>query len=98
MLDLANATPAHFTPALNQDFELITGTGTISLRLVAVDQRGVSHSARPEPFTLAFEGAPALRLPQAIYPLQNVTVGPLELFLVQVGADARASQFEAVFN
>jgi hypothetical protein len=98
MIDLQKATPDDFTPALNQDFELITGTGTIGLRLVAVDQQGPGHPARPEPFTLRFEGAPPLRLPQAIYRLQNVTIGPLELFLVQVGADAKAGYFEAVFN
>src|SRR4051812_39341596 len=98
MLDLNKATQEDFTPALDQDFELITGTGSISLRLAAVDQQGPGHPARPAPFTLRFEGAPALRIPQAIYPLQNVTVGALELFLVQVGADAKASHFEAVFN
>jgi hypothetical protein len=98
MLDLAKATPDDFSPALDQDFELITGTGTISLRLVAVDRGGPGHPARPEPFALKFEGAPPLRIPQAIYHLQNVTVGPVDLFLVQTGADARASQFEAVFN
>jgi hypothetical protein len=98
MLELNKVTPDDFTPALDQDFELITGTGTISLRLVAVEKQGAGHPARSEPFTLRFEGAPALRLPQAIYPLQNVTVGALDLFLVQVGADAKASRFEAVFN
>jgi hypothetical protein len=98
MLDLTKVTPEDFTPALQQDFELITGTGTISLRLVAVNKHGPGHAARPDPFTLRFEGAPPLRLPQAIYRLQNVTVGALDLFLVQTGADARASYLEAVFN
>jgi hypothetical protein len=98
MLELDKATPEDFTPALDQDFELITGTGTISLRLVGIDKHATGHPARPEPFTLRFEGAPPLRLPQGIYRLQNVAVGPLDLFLVQVGADARGSQFEAIFN
>lgn len=98
MLDLATATHHDFTTALDQDFELITGTGTISLRLVGVDRHAIGHPARPEPFTLRFEGAPPLRLPQGIYRMQNVTVGPLDLFLVQIGADAKSSQFEAVFN
>ncbi|HEV7405545.1 MAG TPA: hypothetical protein VGO11_21550 [Chthoniobacteraceae bacterium] len=98
MIELDKATADDFSPALDQDFELITGTGTISLRLVAVDKKGLSHPARPEPFTLRFEGAPPLRIPQAIYRLQNVTVGTIDLFLVQLGADAKGSQFEAVFN
>src|SRR5215212_10038863 len=98
MLDLNKVTPEDFTPALDQDFELITGTGTISLRLVAVNKRGPGHPARPDPFTLRFEGAPPLRLPQAIYRLQNVTVGVLDVFLVQTGGDAKASYLEAVFN
>lgn len=98
MIELDKATADDFTPALNQDFELITGTGTISLRLVAVDRSDLGHPGRPEPFALKFEGAPPLRIPQATYHLQNVTVGKLELFLVQIGADAKASQFEALFN
>jgi hypothetical protein len=98
MLDLQKAIPDDFNAVLDQDFELITGTGSITLRLVAVEKHGPGHPARPDPFTLRFEGAPPLRIPQAIYRLQNVTVGQLDLFLVQVGADAKASHFEAVFN
>jgi hypothetical protein len=98
MLALDKVTPAEFEAATDQEFELITGTGGIALRLVAVERKGNGHAARPEPFTVRFQGMPELRLPEASYRLQNVTLGPMEIFLVQVGADAAGSYFEAVFN
>jgi hypothetical protein len=97
MLALDKVTPADFQPALDQDFELITGTGGITLRLVAVEPQP-AHHARAEPFILRFRGAPELRLPQGMYPLQNVTIGALEPFLVQVAADQTGSYFEVIFN
>ena len=44
MIELDKATADDFTPALDQDFELITGTGTITLRLVAVEKKGARPS------------------------------------------------------
>ena len=98
MLALDKVTRGEFEAVLNEDFELITGTGGIALQLIEVEQRGGGHAGRAEPFSLRFRGNPELRLPQAIYRLQNVTLGPMEIFLVQVGADAAGSYFEAVFN
>jgi hypothetical protein len=97
MLALDKISPRDFEPALDQEFELITGTGGIALRLVAVEPKP-GHHARAEPFVLRFQGNPELRLPQAIYPMQNLTLGAMELFLVQVGADAAGSYFEVIFN
>lgn len=98
MLDLATATLADFLPALQQEFELITGTGGIALMLTSAEPKGAASAGHRAPFSLFFQGAPVLRLPQAIYPLQNVTLGAMELFLVQVGADAAGSYFEAAFS
>lgn len=97
MLELDKVTPRDFQQALDENFELITGTGGIALRLIAVEPRP-GHSGRAEPFTVRFQGNPELRLPQGIYPLQNLTLGAMELFLVQVGADNAGSYFEAIFN
>lgn len=98
MLALDKTSSGDFEAVLNEEFELITGTGGITLQLVEVERRGGGHAGRAEPFSLRFRGTPELRLPQAIYRLQNVTLGPMEIFLVQVGADAAGSFFEAVFN
>jgi hypothetical protein len=97
MLALDKVTPAEFQAALDQDFELITGTGGITLRLVAVETKPAHHT-RAEPFVLRFRGAPELRLPQGIYPMQNLTLGAMELFIVQVVADQTGSYFEVIFN
>ncbi len=98
MLALDKVTRADFEPVLQQDFELITGTGGITLTLAEIHAGFGSHKDRAEPFTLVFRGAPPLRLPQSIYPLQNTTLGQMELFLVQVAANDEGSFFEAVFN
>jgi hypothetical protein len=98
MLSLDQVTPASFLSVLNEPFEIVTGTGGISVRLTRVETRPSGPGSRAEPFTMVFTGAPQLRLPQSIYRLQNVTLGPMEIFLVQVGADAAGSYFEAIFN
>lgn len=99
MLDLATASHAQFAPCLGQTFTLSTTDGPIALTLAETRALG---SARPgasrEPFALTFHGAPALRLPQGIYRLENAELGAMEIFLVQVAADATASHFEAIFN
>jgi hypothetical protein len=99
MLALDKVTRADFEPALEQDFELITGTGGISLKLVEIESRsGEGHATRAEPFVLRFQGVPELQLPQSIYRLQNLTLGPMEIFLVQIAGGEKGSLFEAVFN
>lgn len=98
MLDLAKASTADFIPRLNEEFELLTGTGGITLCLVEIPTSKHSHPGGREPFSLQFQGAPGLRLPQGIYELRNLTLGAMELFLVQIGDGAKGSTFEAVFN
>lgn len=99
MLDLATASHAQFAPCVGQTFSLSASPGPIALTLAEARPLGAPHpGATRAPFALTFHGAPALRLPQAIYRLENETLGPMEFFLVQVAADATASRFEAIFN
>ena len=98
MFSLESASPADFTPLLNGEFELPGHSPDGPLRLFAVDLLGPGHPGRKEPFVLRFQGPAALRLPQSIYALQHAELGTLEVFLVQNGADAAGSYFEAVFN
>ena len=98
MLPLDTVTREDFAACLDQDFELITGTGGITLRLVAAESRGSVREGHRAPFSLTFRGVMGLRLPQAIYRLQNALLGPMEIFLVQIGDDTQGSYFEAAFN
>jgi uncharacterized protein DUF6916 len=98
MLRLDTVTREDFALCLDQDFELITATGGITLRLVEAENRGAGREGHRVPFSLTFHGATGLRLPQGIYRLQNATLGEMEIFLVQIGDDTQGSYFEAAFN
>jgi hypothetical protein len=99
MLDLATATHDVFQPCLNQAFDLPTTNGRITLTLTEVRPLGTSRpGASRQPFALTFRGAPTLRLPQQIRRLEHATLGAMDIFLVQTGANATGSDFEAVFN
>ena len=97
MLDLAKVQCANFAACVNQDFEIVTSSGTVVLKLFEARSRPAPDAGR-DPFTLTFRGAPELRLPQGIYRLSNAQLGEMEIFLVQIAADETSSTFEAVFN
>ena len=99
MLDLATASRSHIAACVGQRFEIPASPGPIIIELAEVRPLGAAAPGTTrEPFALTFRGAPALRLPQRIYRLENATLGILEIFLVPIAGDATASQFEAVFN
>ena len=99
MLDLATATRGQFEPCIGQAFELIATDGHIALTLAEVRPLGAARpSAGREPFALTFRGTPAQRIPQRIHRLEHAALGAMEIFLVQIGADAGASHFEAIFS
>src|SRR5262245_44921927 len=99
MLELDKVDRATFTPHLNETFDVVFSDGRLTLTLADVRELG---EARPgvsrKPFALTFHGAPKLRLPQHIFRLEHATLGAMEIFLVQTGADQNASQFEAIFS
>jgi len=70
MLDLAKVQCANFAACVNQDFEIVTSSGTVVLKLFEARSRPAPDAGR-DPFTLTFRGAPELRLPQGIYRLSN---------------------------
>ena len=98
MLPLDQVTPAEFAACLRQPFTLQSGTELVPLTLVEVNTHPGGTGGRPEPFSLHFQGAAGLRLPQGIYHLEHETMGAMEIFLTQVGAQPHGSFFEAVFN
>jgi hypothetical protein len=98
MLDLATVRSEEFAACLNQDFAIVLSDGALLLQLSEVRPLGVRPESLREPFAIVFLGRAGLALPQGIYKVRNVTLGEMEIFLVQVGADQTGSTFEAVFN
>ena len=98
MLDLAEARCEQFAACLNQDFAIILSDGALLLQLSEARPLGKRPESLRDPFALTFLGRAGLRLPQGIYKMRNTTLGEMEIFLVQIGADQNSSSFEAVFN
>ena len=99
MLDLATVRREHFAPCVNQDFEIVFSDGTLPVKLGEAKQWGPDQPPNiRQPFALVFRGDRNLRLPQGVYKMRNAQLGEMEIFLVQVAADANSSTFEAVFN
>ena len=99
MLDLATVRLESFAACLDQDFEIVFSDGTLPIKLVAVTQWGPDQPANiRQPFTLTFRASRGLRLPQGTYRLRNAQLGDMEIFLVQIAAEADNSTLEAVFN
>ena len=99
MLDLATVTCEQFAACLNQDFEIVFPDGTLSVKLTEAKPWGPTQPADVrQPFSLTFVLGRPLRLPQGIYKLRHAQLGEMEIFLVQIAADAESSALEAVFN
>lgn len=99
MIPLEHLDHPTFAALQGQIFQLAGSDGFISLTLTAVVAGGARHpEATRDPFSLIFTGAPDLRIPQGIRSLSHETLGSLEIFLTQVGASTRGSEFEAIFS
>ncbi|MEM9553808.1 MAG: hypothetical protein AAGC60_06095 [Acidobacteriota bacterium] len=74
---------------------------TIQLEIARIDGlAGDTPRADGEPFSVVFRCLEGHTLPQAIYRLENESIGALDLFLVCLGPDPKGegSLFEAVFT
>lgn len=99
MLDLATVRLEQFAPYLDQEFQIVFADGTLPVRLTEAKPWGPDQpgQVRP-PFVLTFRVARHVRFPQATYQVRHAELGEMEIFLVQVAADADSSTLEAVFN
>lgn len=90
-----------FSERVNEVFKIIDGAATVELELMECNQL-TAHPAGDTPqresFSLVFRGPMNLALPQRTFSLQNVAMGPMEIFLVPIGPDGKGLQYEAVFN
>jgi hypothetical protein len=95
-MSLADLTAASLAKRVQDTFSLSTPAGALKLKLVEVEELGQGLSRRA--FSLRFVGPPQPSLPQAIYRLDNPTLGVLEIFLVPLGPHDGAMRYEAVFT
>ncbi len=98
-MDLATVTREQFAACLDQDFEIVFSDGTLPVKLIEAKQWGPDQPANVrQPFTLTFRLARNVRFPQGTYKMRHAQLGEMEIFLVQLAADADSSTLEAVFN
>jgi hypothetical protein len=98
MLD--QVTVETFEPHVGSSFwaEFSTG-GRVELRLTRAAKVMESEAARlnRHPFSLYFIGPLSFKLEQQIYHVTHPALEAMDLFLVPIGQDAQAYQYEAVF-
>jgi hypothetical protein len=99
MLDLATVRLEQFAACLDQDFEIVFSDGTLPVKLLEAKQWGPDQPPDTrQPFALTFRADKSLRFPQGTYQMRHAELGEMEIFLVQIAADANGSTLEAVFN
>lgn len=106
-MDLAELTLDVVRPMVGTTFEVRHPDGrTLAMTLADAlpfetparrSARGVSRQRRA-PFSLYFLGPAAPVLPQAMYTFHHDRFTLGQVFIVPVGADAEAVEYEAVFN
>ena len=100
MTDIARLTATDFDAYVGKSFQ---GSPTghtqaeVGLVLVSVTRRGAVPGFR-EPFTLELLGPASPVLAQGTYRLDHPEHGPLELFMVPVGAGAEGVRYEIAFG
>jgi hypothetical protein len=93
-------------PLEGSRFDLLTADGrTLSLTLDSVQRyivqerrrtRGAPVSKR-EPFALYFLGSPDEVLPQSMYTVRSESLTLEGVFIVPIGRDEEATEYEAIF-
>lgn len=106
-MDLAELTLETVRPLIGTMFE-VAGENGAPLTMTLADalpyevhaRRSARNASPPRrlPFSLYFLGPPAPILPQAMYTMRNERFTLERVFIVPIGADAGAVEYEAVFN
>jgi hypothetical protein len=96
-MTFTDLTAASFQPRVQDTFTVSTPAAALPLVLTEVQELG-SAGINRSPFSLQFDGPLRPILPQAIYQLENPTMGALEIFLVPLGPRGGSMRYEAVFT
>ena len=92
-----------FRPHVGEVFSIDAGdAGTIDLELTEARTYDPSAPASDDsgnrsPFQLHFRGPAEPIVAQQICPLDNETLGRLEIFIVPIGRDESGTRYEAIF-
>ena len=105
-MDLAALTIDSAKELVGTVFEVTLQDGTVTtLKLddaialpVHQRRRRATSPAKRAPFSLYFLGDAAMVLPQGMYVFRSAAATLENLFIVPVGQDAEATEYEAVFN
>jgi hypothetical protein len=89
----------HFAPLVGAQFQIKTEAAHAYPAVLAQAQaHGPDAAAGRVGFSLIFEGPAQQPLPQQVYQVLHPTLGECAIFLVPIGRNAEAMQYEAVFN
>ncbi|KPD11622.1 hypothetical protein [Phaeobacter sp. 11ANDIMAR09] len=97
MIDVITATVEQFARFQDQDFEVITDEGPITLKLIEVSKLG-SGEREGGAFSVLWQGPETPFVDQQTHRLKHPEAGELALFLVPVGQQDAGFQYEAVFT
>ncbi len=98
-LPLESVTCDSFAPFIGRTFIVTAGDACVEMELSEVKSLGHKRPDAPrDPFSLAFRGAPGLRLPQGIYHMACEGFGEIEPFITQNADGSGGSEFEAIFT
>jgi len=89
-----------FAGVAGESFDLMMGASAMPLTLVQVSPlatRPAPGQVR-QPFSLLFQSASQIVLPQKIYSLRNASLGSMGMFLVPIGRAPQGVTYQAVFN
>jgi len=79
-------------------FSVSVSPSPLDLTLARIDRLGGARPGGRTPFSLIFRGPNFPVLPQAIYRFAHPHFEALEVFIVPIGPDGDAMQYEAIFT
>src|SRR5215470_11433438 len=88
-----------FQPCVGSDFQIQLNSSSLPLSLAECEPLNLSirQPARGA-FRLVFHGPLRPVLPQRIYTLAHEQLGALDIFIVPIGPQGQAMQYEAIFT
>jgi hypothetical protein len=103
-MDLADVTIEGIQPYVGTTFEVPLEEGkTTTMKLDSalayeVRQRKSRFQPKRTPFSIYLHGDPSLILPQGMYSLRSEALTLENVFLVPIGRDEEATEYEAIFT
>lgn len=91
----------HFASRLHEGFCVrLSESESVEIELIQVTEWGpAAANGQRRPFTLVFQGPKSDRyLPQRTYPIDNPSLGLLEVFIVPIGPRDGRMCYEAIFS